>query len=70
MTCNRCGAQMDIQTVSVTKKRGCLTYLIYIVLLFIPIIGWFALFALLRGSRKVGAESWAVCTGCGARYKV
>lgn len=52
--------------VPVTQRRGCLTILVYIILLFIPVIGWFALFALLRGSRKVGARAFAVCPNCGA----
>ena len=43
MNCSRCGTQMEMQTVSQTKHRNPLVILIYIVLLFIPIIGWIAL---------------------------
>lgn len=70
MRCRKCGEEMTMQTVTETKRRGCLTILIYIVLLFIPIIGWIALFKLLGGSKKVKGVTYAVCPSCGNRHKV
>ena len=43
-----------------------MTILIYLVLLCIPIIGWIALFMLLRG-RKSETVTYAVCQRCGFR---
>ena len=70
MKCSRCGTQMEMQTVSQTKHRNPLVILIYIVLLFIPIIGWIALFKILGGSKKQKAVTFAVCPNCGHRKKV
>lgn len=70
MNCSRCGTQMEMQTVSQTKHRNPLVILIYIVLLFIPIIGWIALFKILGGSKKQKAVTFAVCPNCGHRKKV
>ena len=70
MVCSRCGTKMTMQTVSETKHRGCLTICIYIVLLFIPVIGWIALFKLLGGSHKIKATTYAVCPNCGHRKRM
>ena len=70
MNCSRCGTQMEMQTVSQTKHRNPLVILIYIVLLFIPVIGWIALFKILGGSKKQKAVTFAVCPNCGHRKKV
>ena len=61
---------MQMETVSETKRRGLLTMLMYIILLFIPVIGWIALFAMLRGSTKVRGVTYAVCPLCGNRKRV
>ncbi len=70
MTCRHCGTTMEMQTVSETKHRSLFTILIYIILLFIPIIGWIALFKILGGSRKQKAVTYAICPNCGRRQKV
>ena len=70
MKCHRCGAEMTMQTVAETKRRSIFTILIYIILLFIPIIGWIALFKILGGSKKQKAVTYAVCPNCGNRHKV
>ena len=70
MTCPRCGGnRIQIQAVSELKKRGCFSVLLYIILLFVPVIGWIALFMLLRG-RKSKTASYAVCQDCGCRWTV
>lgn len=69
MTCPKCGSSnVTVQAVAEIKKRGCLTVLLYIVLLFIPIIGWIALFMLLRG-RKSKTVNYNVCQDCGHRWR-
>lgn len=70
MNCSKCGTQMEMQTVAQTKHRNPLVILIYIVLLFIPVIGWIALFKILGGSKKQKAVTFAVCPNCGHRKKV
>lgn len=70
MTCKKCGSNnVSVQAVNEVKRRGCLTVLMYLVLLCIPILGWFVLFSLLRG-RKSKTTSWAVCQDCGYKEKV
>lgn len=64
--CPKCGGPVQLQAVSEMKKRGCMAILIYLVLLCIPIIGWIALFMLLRG-RKSETVTYAVCQRCGFR---
>lgn len=69
LKCKKCDGEMTIQAVAETKKRGCLTVLIYIVLLCIPIIGWIVLFNLLRG-RKSKVVKYAICQNCGNKTQV
>ena len=70
MTCKRCGTHMEVTTISETKRRGCFAILIYIVLLFVLVIGWIALFRLLGDSKKIGATSYSICPSCGKRDKL
>lgn len=70
MQCGRCGSlNVQVQAVAETRRRGCFTVLLYIILLFIPIVGWIALFCLLRGQRSV-TRGYAVCQTCGNRWQV
>ncbi len=62
--CPRCGGSMTAQAVSELKPRGCLTVIFYIILLCIPVLGWIALFFLLRG-RKSRLRTYFVCNSCG-----
>lgn len=64
MICPKCKEEMQAQVTSETKKRGCLTVLLYILLICIPIIGWIALFMLLRG-QKSKTVTYMVCPKCG-----
>lgn len=70
MNCRHCGSTMEMQTVSETKHRSIFTILFYVILLFIPIIGWVALFKILGGSHKQKAVTFAVCPNCGRRIRV
>lgn len=68
MRCKRCGsAAVQVQAVPVTKRRGCLTTLFYILLLLLPVVGWIALFLLIRG-QKTKIKSMAVCQSCGRKW--
>lgn len=68
MVCPNCGSQnVSIQAVAEQKKRGCLSVLLIIILLLIPIIGWIALIILLRG-RKSTTVTYALCQNCGNRW--
>lgn len=68
MTCPKCGTDLQAQVTSEVKKRGCITVLLYIILLCIPIIGWIALFNLLRG-RKSETVTYMVCPNCGYKQR-
>lgn len=69
MVCPKCNsANVSVQAVAETKNRGCLTTLLYIVLLFVPIIGWIALYMLIKG-KKSKTKTYAVCQQCGYRWK-
>ena len=69
MICPKCGGTMRVQAVSEVHKRGCFTVLLYLILLCIPILGWIALFCLLRG-RKSTTETYGVCQSCGYKKRV
>jgi heme/copper-type cytochrome/quinol oxidase subunit 2 len=69
MTCPKCGSFMDAQAVPEIRKRGCLLTLFYIILLFVPVIGWIALFCLIRG-RRSRTVTYGVCQNCGYRRRV
>lgn len=70
MICPKCtSTQVQVQAVSHLKRRGCFTVLFYLILLCIPVLGWIALFSLLRG-RKSKTVSYAVCQNCGNSWKV
>lgn len=69
MICPKCGSdRVQVQLVSEIRKRGCLSVLLYLILLCIPVIGWIALFMLLRG-RKSRTVAYGVCQNCGWRWK-
>ena len=70
MTCPRCGSfNVNVQAVNEVQRRGCLSTIIYIILLFVPVIGWIALFMLIRG-KKSKTSSFMVCQNCGCRRRL
>ena len=69
MDCPACrSANVQVQAVAETKKRGCFSVLLIIILLFIPVFGWIALFMLLRG-KKSKTNVYAICQNCGKKWK-
>jgi len=70
MVCSRCGsANVFVTPVAEQRPRGCLLTLFYIFLLCIPVIGWIALFMLIRG-RRSRTVTYAICQSCGKRRRV
>ena len=70
MVCPKCGSyKTNVQAVSETQKRGCLTVILYLILLCLPVVGWIALFMLLRG-KKSKTVTYMVCQDCGYRMRV
>ena len=70
MACKKCGS-LDFTTNSFSEvqQRGCLTVILYLILLCIPILGWIVLFSLLRG-RKSKIKTIRVCNRCGHKWEV
>jgi hypothetical protein len=70
MICTKCGSpQVFVTPVAEQRPRGCLLTLFYIFLLCVPVIGWIALFFLIRG-RRSRTVAWAVCQTCGKKRRV
>lgn len=70
MLCQKCGSSnVQTQAVAENKKRGCLSTLLYVFLLCVPVIGWIALFMLIRGN-KSKTQVYAVCQNCGYKQKL
>ena len=61
--CPKCGGTMAIQTISESRKAGCFTIILYI-LLAISILGLFILIPLML-RRKTETVTYAVCQKCG-----
>lgn len=64
--CPRCGGNMTVQTVTEDRRTGCLTVLLYI-LLIIASFGLALIFLLLR--RKTRAVTYMVCQSCGYKRR-
>ncbi len=70
MICSKCGStHVFVTPVAEQRPRGCLLTLFYIFLLCVPVIGWIALFFLIRG-RRSKTVTWAVCQTCGKKRRV
>ena len=69
MTCPKCKSEnVQVQTISESRKSGCMTILLYIFLA-CTILGIFILIPLLL-RRKTETVTYAVCQDCGHRWKV
>ena len=69
MTCKKCGSDnISYQTVTESRKTGCLTILIYLILA-ISVLGWVVLIPLLL-RRKNEAVTYDVCQNCGNKWKI
>lgn len=69
MVCPKCKSEnVQIQTVSESRKTGCLTILLYI-LLACTILGLLIVIPLLL-RRKTETVTYAVCQDCGHKWKI
>lgn len=69
MTCQKCkGNNITYQTVSESRKVGCCTIIVYI-LLAISLLGWLILIPLLL-RKKTETVTYAVCQDCGYRWRM
>lgn len=69
MTCPKCKSEnVQIQTVSESRKTGCLTIILYI-LLACTVLGLLIVIPLLL-RRKTETVTYAVCQNCGHKWKV
>lgn len=69
MKCRKCGSEnVSVQTISESRKSGCGTILLYIILA-VSVLGWFILIPLLL-RRKTDTNTYAVCQNCGHKWKV
>lgn len=66
--CPKCGGAMTIQTVAESKKAGCFTVLLYI-LLTVTILGILIVIVLVL-RKKTETVTYAVCQSCGYRERV
>lgn len=69
MVCPKCKSEnVQIQTVSESRKTGCLTILLHIILA-CTILGLLIVIPLLL-RRKTETVTYAVCQDCGHRWKI
>ena len=69
MICPKCKSEnVQIQTVTESRKAGCLTIILYI-LLACTILGLLIVIPLLL-RRKTETVTYAVCQNCGHRWKI
>jgi hypothetical protein len=69
--CIICGSQdVFIQTVSEYKRWNPFLLMLYIILVFVPIIGWIVLFAVLVGRKSYETLTYSTCQSCGRRWEV
>lgn len=69
MTCPKCKSEnVQIQTVTESRKTGCFTILLYIILA-CTILGLLIVIPLLL-RRKTETVTYAVCQNCGHTWKI
>lgn len=70
MTCPNCQSDnVTLQVVNEKQSTGCITILLYLILLVIPIIGWITLvYLLFKNNHKT--KTYGVCNNCGNRFNV
>ena len=73
--CPKCKSK-DISFSTVLEEKrgageGCfLSYIVMVLLLFIPVLGWILLFAMFNEKRKPVPVTYALCSKCGYSWKL
>jgi len=71
IVCANCGDYDPlVQTVTEGKRWNPLLALLYIILIFIPIVGWIVLFIVMVGRKGTVTVTYATCQGCGNRWEI
>lgn len=67
MTCKKCnGTNFNTSVVCERHSAGCITFILALPLIFIPVVGWIImLFIITRGKNKT--RTYMVCNNCGKR---
>ena len=73
--CPKCkGTDISFSTAMEEKRgagEGCfLCYIVMVLLLFIPVLGWILFFAVLTEKRKPVPVTYALCSKCGYSWKL
>ena len=74
--CPKCGNKnisfsVALEEVPRGTGEGCfLTYILMVVLIFIPIIGWILLYAMITEKRKTKGVTYCLCSQCGCNWKL
>lgn len=74
--CPNCGGtsisfSLALEPTKRSTGSGCfLSYIVFVLLLFIPIIGWILLYAMATEKRKPTSVTYGLCGTCGYSWKV
>ncbi len=76
VVCPKCGNEnisfsIALEEVPRGTGEGCfLTYIFMVMLIFIPIIGWILLYAMITEKRKTKGVTYCLCSQCGYNWKL
>ena len=72
--CPKCKSKnISFSTVFEEENQGAgcfLSYIVMVLLLFIPVLGWILLFAIFNEKRKPVPVTYALCSKCGYSWKL
>ena len=72
--CPKCKSKnISFSTVFEEENQGAgcfLSYIVMVLLLFIPVLGWILLFAMFNEKRKPVPVTYALCSKCGYSWKM
>ena len=73
--CPKCKSKDISFSTALEEKRGAgegcfLSYIVMVLLLFIPVLGWILLFAMFNEKKKPVPVTYALCSKCGYSWKL